>query len=56
MFFSTLYINIKNMLKYITQPSRYYSKKYAKRYAKKYSIGLYLNENVDHSSSSSGFV
>ena len=54
MFLTSLYINIKRIYEYITQPSRYYSKKYSKHYAKKYSMGLYLNENVEHSSSSFG--
>ena len=52
MFFTRIYIRLKNIWEHLLHPSKYYSKKYAKQYAKKYSIGLYLNKDIQSHSCS----
>lgn len=36
MFFTSLYIRLKQIFEYLTYPSKYYSKKYAKKYVQEY--------------------
>ena len=41
MYFTTLYIRLKQVWRYIVYPSKYYAKKYAKKYVKEYNSKNY---------------